>query len=340
MGTIVFTRHPAQEMRAKRQWVCWRYELIDNKWKKPPYDPRTGRRADTTKPQQWSTYKEAAQTCLHGGYDGIGYVFQVHEGYIRIDFDNCRNPETGQIDKWAMEIVAYLNSYTEISPSGDGLHIIVKGRLRGRNRSVDKLGAHQLGKLEMYANSTQYFTWTNNYLDGTPENIEERSREAEELYDIAFWEQLAGERKSARSRGVGQPPPIVRQDEPRTPAQEQADNWLLNRARTAKNGATFRRLYDELPASGSSQHEDDFRLCLLLLYWTQNEQGIPDLSWADRLFRHSTRFADRWQKWDRRLGQYTYGEVTLYKAWSNRYIQNQLPIKSELQPGHQEGGRA
>ena len=207
MGTIVFNRHPTKEMRLRLQWVCWRYELIDNKWKKPPYDPRTGRRADTTKRQQWSTYKEAARACLHGSYDGIGYVFQAHEGYIRIDFDNCRNPKTGQIDKWAMEIVTFLNSYTEISPSGDGIHILAKGRLRGRNRSVDKLGAHQLGKLEMYANSTQYFTWTNNHLDGTPDRIEERSHEAEELYDIAFWEQLAGERRSTRSGGVGQPPP-------------------------------------------------------------------------------------------------------------------------------------
>ena len=67
--------------------------------------------------------------------DGIGFVFTSDDRYTGIDLDKCRNPKTGEISPKAVEIVRLLNSYTEISPSGCGLHIILKGKLPpGGNR--------------------------------------------------------------------------------------------------------------------------------------------------------------------------------------------------------------
>jgi len=310
-------------MRLRRQWICWRYELVGGSWKKPPFDPLTGHRTDTTRRQRWGTYKEAVRAYLAGGYDGIGYVFFPEEHFIRIDFDACRDLETGEIHRWALEVINFLATYVEISPSGDGLHAIARGRLPDRDRQVDRLGHLHIGKLEMYHQKQNYLTWTNDHLDGTPETIEERSGEARFLYEYAFQRQLweEGQRSNVWGQAAaGNIPTIVIQAEPRTPAQEKADNWLLDRARNARNGETFKRLYDELPGAGS-QHEDDFRLCLLLLYWTQDSNGVPNLSWADRLFRHSQRYTGgRWEKWDRKLGKYTYGQVTLYQAYLKRYV--------------------
>jgi primase-polymerase (primpol)-like protein len=62
------------------------------------------------------------------GYCGVGFVFSSDDPYVGIDLDGCRNPQTGYIEPWALEIVRRLNSYTEISRSGTGLHIIAKGR--------------------------------------------------------------------------------------------------------------------------------------------------------------------------------------------------------------------
>ncbi len=308
-------------MRLRQQWVCWRYEWIDAKWRKPPYHPTTGRRVDPTKRQQFGTYKEAARAYLAGGYAGIGYVFYPEEGYIRLDFDNCRNPETGQIDQWVLEVLAYLKTYAEISPSGDGLHAIAKGKLHGRDRKVGNLGEHHRGILEMYSAGQNYFTWTNERYDSDP--IREAVEECNTLYDCVYWEQIHNAAVREHLGGVAPIPlSIDIQTEPLTPGQQKADNWLLNRARSAKNGAAFSRLFDQLPQGSGSQHEDDFRLCLMLLYWTQDQQGIPDLSWADRLYRQSQRFiAGRWEKWDRKLGAYTYGQVTLQRAYLQRYIQ-------------------
>jgi len=266
----------------------------------------TGQKTDPTELGRWGTYDEAVRALVRGGYDGIGYVFLPSEGYVRLDFDDCRDPQTGIIDQWAVEILDYLQVYAEVSPTGEGLHAIAKG---------------QMHRAEMYSQGQNYLTWTNERLNEGTESIRECSSELCTLYDIVYWQQIYRERVGQRRSGARELPTIEVQTGSLSPGQQKADTWLLTRARNAKNGQAFCMLFDELPGVGS-QHEDDFRLCLMLLYWTQDLQGIPNLSWADRLYRQSARFAaGRWEKWDRRLGQYTYGQVTLYHAYIKRYIQ-------------------
>jgi primase-polymerase (primpol)-like protein len=60
---------------------------------------------------------------------GVGYVFSDGDPYSGVDLDNCRGRETGEIADWAKEIIRGLASYTEVSPSGTGVKIWVKGRL-------------------------------------------------------------------------------------------------------------------------------------------------------------------------------------------------------------------
>lgn len=74
-----------------------------------------------------------AKMKLHGDQcpvKGIGFVFTDKDPFTGIDLDGCRNPKTGEIQEWAMEIVVQFESYTEVSPSGTGLHIICKGKAK------------------------------------------------------------------------------------------------------------------------------------------------------------------------------------------------------------------
>ena len=81
---------------------------------------------------------------------------------------SCLDPETGEIESWAWEIIEELDSYTEISPSGTGVHILVRGELpEGRNRK---------GRFEAYDRG-RYFTVTGKHLAGTPQSIESRQEE-------------------------------------------------------------------------------------------------------------------------------------------------------------------
>ncbi len=50
----------------------------------------------------------------------------LHEaaGFAACDLDNCIDPDTGASAPWAAALSARLASYTEVSPSGTGLHIL------------------------------------------------------------------------------------------------------------------------------------------------------------------------------------------------------------------------
>jgi primase-polymerase (primpol)-like protein len=129
-------------IRDLRQWLCWRIEERDGEPTKVPYDPSTGKKADSTAPDTWGGYDEAVSACKGHSYAGVGFVFTAEDDLCGVDLDKCLNPVTGELEGWAQEIIRELDSYTEISPSGTGVHILVRGELpSGRNRK---------GRFEVY----------------------------------------------------------------------------------------------------------------------------------------------------------------------------------------------
>lgn len=142
------------ELRKRPQWVTYEPE------NKVPLDPRTGRYASTTDSLTWGTFEEALRQADEHGL-GVGFVFSSGDPFVGVDLDKCRDPETGEIVQWAQEIIVELNSYTEISPSGTGVHIIVKGKL---SKSLSKTLKEQGGKIEMYSQE-RFFTVTGNVLE-------------------------------------------------------------------------------------------------------------------------------------------------------------------------------
>lgn len=162
-----------EELRRRRQWLVWKYKERDGKKPtKVPYDARTGAKASTADSEIWSTL-DAAARALHEkpGYDGLGFVFGSGDPYAGVDLDECRNPETGELEEWAAEVVDSLGGYTEVSPSGTGVHIIVRGKAPNRKR--DKVEAYSLHR---------YFTLTGETLEeraGVP--IPERQAELDAL---------------------------------------------------------------------------------------------------------------------------------------------------------------
>ncbi|MEM4721546.1 MAG: phage/plasmid primase, P4 family [Candidatus Methanomethylicaceae archaeon] len=110
------------ELRSEHRWVLWRYEERAGKATKIPYQP-SGRRASSTDPQTWSSFAEVV-SALTQGFSGLGFV--LGEGWVGLDFDACL---TSEIPTEVEEIVKALDGYTEVSPSGRGIHIICRGTL-------------------------------------------------------------------------------------------------------------------------------------------------------------------------------------------------------------------
>ena len=115
------------DMKAMDQWVGWRAELRNGKWTKPPVNPCSGKYADCTDPCTWGSFRDAMSAYQRRRVTGIGFVFSVQDPFTGIDLDKCRDPKTHAVERWAQTIVSDLASYAEISPSGTGIHIIVRG---------------------------------------------------------------------------------------------------------------------------------------------------------------------------------------------------------------------
>lgn len=114
------------------QWVNWRYEKRNGDLTKVPYTPGTERRASTRNLLTWRSFDEAVSALENGCYDGIGFVFCSGDPFVGIDLDDCRNPQTAEIEEWAQEIIeSVTDKYVEASPSGRGVHVITRGTLRG-----------------------------------------------------------------------------------------------------------------------------------------------------------------------------------------------------------------
>ena len=135
-----------EELRVRPQWVVWK--AVGDKPDKVPYSARTGRRASSTDLLTWSTFQEALEAYGNGEYAGLGFVFSSADPYTGIDLDNCVD-ENGEIALWALEIVRYFDSYTELSATGSGLHVIVRGEVPNRRK----------GDVEVYS-SKRFFTVT------------------------------------------------------------------------------------------------------------------------------------------------------------------------------------
>ncbi len=279
------------EMRVREQWICWREEKRNGDRTKVPVDPETGEFASSTDDRTWSDLETVLEYTESVRADGIGFVFTSTDPIVGIDLDKCRDPETGKPDKDAKKIVQRLDSYTEVSPSGAGYHVLVQGDLpSGRNRR---------GGIEIYDQS-RFFTVTAQHVSGTPTVINERQEELEAIHD-EFVAEADGDEDAVVD---------INQNEGTTENRTLGldDEELLEKARSANNGEKFDRLWRGSTHGYDSQSEADMALCCMLAFWTKGNQMQ-----MDRLFRQSGLIREKWDEVHYADGA-TYGEKTIERA--------------------------
>jgi putative DNA primase/helicase len=270
------------ELKALPNWVCYRYFYDDgiDKYRKMPINPRDMEPAKSNDPTTWTDYDTAVRASEE--CDGIGFMFS-NSPYFGVDIDGVRDEieryKAGE-DTIIAEFVDTLQSYTELSRSGNGIHIICRGKLPPSGR--------RKGNVEMYENG-RFFVMTGNI--------------AAEYADISDCTE-AIKVLHEKYIGGGTSP----SSSPALPPAELAmtDSELLDRAKNAKNGAKFARLYAGDISGYTSQSEADMALCNHLAYWT----GC-DAERMDRMFRGSRLFRE---KWLREQSGTTYGALTIQKA--------------------------
>ncbi|WP_313469483.1 phage/plasmid primase, P4 family [Lysinibacillus sp.] len=269
------------ELQQLKRWVVHKNKV--------PYQVN-GKKAMSNNPETWDTFESVVQAARSGRFSGIGFMFSKNDQYIGIDIDKCYI--NGKFNEIASELIEQLDSYCEFSPSGTGVHIIVKGTLPDY---VTQTGFKDSNRgIEVYGHG-RYFTCTGNR--ESDNEIQERTDEVAGLIEKYFTkEQLA---QYTETRFNTEPFNL----------EEDEVTWqkMFEDSKTGQDIIAMCR--GELIRNGDHS-STDYYLCQELAYYCDK-----DFVKMDRMFRNSGLYRD---KWDRRTGEMTYGELTLLKAAASK----------------------
>lgn len=173
MISNVFPGNIPTELKALDHWVNWRFEESPDRQKplKVPLNPETLSRAKTNDSATWGTFEAAAKNISL--ICGLGFVFSEADPYAGADFDDCLTDGTVADPEIKTKVIA-LNSYTELSNSGQGLHTII--------RTDKTFGGRKNGSIEAYSQG-RYFCFTGDVY-GEPKGI--RQLASNEFLKILF----------------------------------------------------------------------------------------------------------------------------------------------------------
>ena len=286
-----FPRVPA-ELKARRQWVCWRAETRDGKPTKIPYQTikRKGEylKAQSNQADTWTDYQTV---CDHlDNFSGIGFVFSGDDPYCGIDLDHCLDAQ-GELKDWAKPIVDRIKGvgYGERSPSGHGIKFWTRATLptEAKHKAYIVKGADAI---EAY-DRLRYFTVT--------------GRGKGDIGDgqaVIDW--LCAEYLS----------PQPTEQTPQLPASVPTSGNLnadevIAHIKASRQAAKFEALMRGNTTGYGSQSETDLALCSVIAFWTQDPAAI------DAVFRQSGLMRAKWDERHKNDGS-TYGQMTIKEALS------------------------
>jgi putative DNA primase/helicase len=166
-SNTMFDRIP-QELKEIPQWVMWKWETRQGKPSKPPYQIDGKTKASPTNPEHWITYREAVEALERVDdkgkpiFSGFGFALTGDLGLVAWDLDHCIDPKSLVLDEFAQKILDQVPSYTEVTPSGTGLRIILRGDIPADGKKS--------GNVECYKDK-RYVTITGNHYPNTPEQV-------------------------------------------------------------------------------------------------------------------------------------------------------------------------
>ena len=146
----------------KESFMLWRWEQREGHQTKPPINPNTGGLGKVTDPSQWTDYENALGIHQSGRFrtSGISVVVHPESELVGLDLDKCI--KDGAFSDDAKEILQKVCSYSEISPSGNGVRIFLYGKLPGKGRRKENFECYD---------DVRHLTVTGNHIPDTPKVI-------------------------------------------------------------------------------------------------------------------------------------------------------------------------
>lgn len=274
-----------KELKNLKQWGTFELVWVPDKKKytKIPHESISDAKAKTNDPNTWTDFETALAGLAQNNRDGLAFFFD--NGYAGLDIDNIPDDieayMNGQSDNEVSKAVIWTNSYTEISQSGNGVHIIFKGKLPdGRRRTKN---------VEMY-DSGRFFALTGNSIHTNDEMPTIDGERMEKMHQFYF--------KDATKQIINSIKPQL---------NDLSISEIIRRALESKQGDSFSSfLNGGWESKYPSQSEADLAFANMLAFWTGR-----DFQKMDAIFRSSSL---QRPKYDEKHGKTTYGVGLLNKA--------------------------
>lgn len=281
---LVASENITIELKQLKNWVLWKAEWDEKQgvFTKVPYCMNGIRKASSTNNRTWSTFEKIYEAYENGVGEGIGFVLSETDPYVCIDIDNIESMDL--LPELAHEIINL--SYAELSPSGKGIHVWIKGFQHDSDRFKNK--NTNLG-YEIYSDK-RFITFTGETLNDLAIN---EGMEIESFIEKVFKREETVSTLPQQSNGHGKA--VLSESE------------IIKIAEKSKTGSRFKVFmnggWEQLYGS---QSEADMAFVNDLAFWTN-----CDYQMMDHIFRKSSLMRD---KWDRKQNKTTYGDEQINKA--------------------------
>lgn len=211
----------------QKRWVVWKMETRKGKKTKIPYHPK-GKMASSTDEKTWVDYETAAKAANTDEFNGLGIIFTPSMTLLGIDLDHCVTNEkiTHALKEPIEKFIAAADTYCELSPSKEGLHLFLQ---------IDEpleLESNKKAPFELYTKG-RYFTVTNKPF-GEIKNVRTvTKKEAQELLALIGypWKSDTKPVKPSTAGAVSLHEPLE-------------DKAVLEKMFRSKNGEAIKAVYD------------------------------------------------------------------------------------------------
>jgi len=302
------------KLKAMKAWACWKSVINPDKKKpdKVPYsyqiNPVTEQEevkaADCTKPETWMTFEDAIRLLKSSkAFKGlqIALLPTTPEGdsdrLIGIDLDKALLPD-GTIKPEYMEWILKFNTRFELSPL-DG----VRGFCFGH---FPTFGGKHSGDIEIYQ-ERKWLTVTGQYIPNSAKDLNNAQAAIDEFRARYF-------------------KPYCEMDTSKFPVTNVrlTDEEIISRLEGWQSIDRIEAFKQYFYVGPTGNHSDnDFDLCCMIRYWTQEEDQI------DRIFRKSALMRS---KWDEMRGPITYGQLTIRNALGCRTADTPIYMEYRREP--------
>lgn len=264
-------------------------------------------------PSSWMPLKEVLEYTSINENCLPAIILNDQLDLIFIDLDNVIDPQTKTIEAWAQELIDICDSFTEVSKSGKGIHIFLRGNppILAANEQLrcrpPKTAWDKSGELELYFTKKAATVTGNTLLDKPIRNIDKK--ELLILYRRFFPENT----DSNLTKSIALSPTM-------------SDEKIIELARTGKNQNKFIKLFDYAEwDAGNDRSAMDLSLANFLAFYTQ------DINQVKRLMMSSSLYRDKWERVDylqRTIETAINSLRNTYRSPNNQETFTPLPIKT------------